>query len=64
MIKFAKLQHGYSVHAREPSVQNEWHSLLPLSAKAAIAELTCRGAKLADIKLALFEADPHWRSLP
>lgn len=63
MIKFAKLQRGYSVYAREPAVRTEWHSLSPLTALEAIAALIERGADVLEIETALSEADPGWRTL-
>jgi hypothetical protein len=61
MIKFARLADGYVVHASRPSVRDEWHSLHPMSAAQAFAELKNRGADLVEIKLALSAADPDWR---
>ena len=63
MIKDAKISGSFTVHAREPSVRDEWHSLRALTAVDLIAELLARGASHPDISTALTLADPLWRAL-
>jgi hypothetical protein len=63
MIKVAKIAGGFTVHAREPSVRAEWHSLRALTAADLIAELLSRGAGHPEISTALTLADPLWRAL-